>query len=59
MILVCNLSKAGMIVKVHAHIAGATKSVLFHHDFSHVFIGNEMDSLIGLSTNLNDKPVTP
>ena len=48
-----------MIVKVHAHIAGATEAVLFHHDVGHVFIGNEMDSLIGLSTNLNDKPVTP
>ncbi len=47
-----------MIVKVHAHIAGATKSVLFHHDFSHVFRGNEMDSLIGLSTNLDDETVT-
>ncbi len=44
-----------MIVKVHAHIAGATKSVLFHY----VFRGSEMNSLIGQSINLDDEPVTP
>ena len=48
-----------MIVKVHAHIAGATKSVLFHHDFSHVFESSEIGSLIGQPTNLYDEPVTP
>ncbi len=48
-----------MIVKVHAHIAGATKSVPFLHDFSHIFRGSEMNTLIGQSTNLDDDPVTP
>ena len=47
MILVCNLSKADMIVKVHAHIAYATKYVLSHHDVGHVFGRSEPNSLIG------------
>jgi hypothetical protein len=46
-----------MIVKVRAHITGASKFVLSHNDLDHIFGGSEMDSLIGQSTNLDDGPV--
>ena len=59
MIIVWNFSKADMVVKMHAHITGVSKSVLSHHDIGHVFGGSEMDSLIEQSINLNDEPVTP
>ncbi|MBQ6072098.1 MAG: hypothetical protein IKQ75_06130 [Bacteroidales bacterium] len=48
-----------MTVKVHVHINGASKFVHSHHDVSHVFGMSEMGSLIGQSTNIDDKPMTP
>ena len=33
------LSEADMIVKVHAHITGIAKVVLFHHDVGHIYSG--------------------
>ena len=48
------LSKAGMIVKVHAHIAGATEAVLFHHNVGHVYSGGTIFKRVTYSIQMGN-----
>jgi len=43
-----------MVVKVHAHIAGATKGVLFHHDVGHLYSGGTIFKRVTYSIQMGN-----